>query len=713
MVIMLLPICADFYAYADDHGIPVESSEPAIIEQAVITETPPEVIVPEAPAPAAPAETVVPAAPPAQVEPVVPVAPPVPVEPQMPVEPTIPVPTNAPDVPETPAPAETPDVPETPAPTETPDVPETPAPTEAPDVPETPAPTEAPDVPEIPAPTETPIPTETPLPTQSPAVPLSLKLHCDTPNVVAGKSPIILRAEIAGAEAGCTILYQASRDGVPLGQITSTDTSLSYVPDSAGTYSFSAYIGLPDGRSAADTVTVTVAAANDPLSAQLYTDSADAVVGSEPIAAKAIISGGCAPVNIAFRLYRGEELVAQADGTDINFSYMPEKEGTYTLSLIAVDALGHSAQHSIQYNVRSAPKPLSIIVNAPSYIHTSRGGTAYVQIEGGLPEYNVNFKLFQSNGSGTYLVNEHSGPERQWGLQPAAVGAYVLLVQVTDSAGTVRTATSEIIVSGPDSAATAGWMEKADAVTLTGNWAEDIVAIAETQLGYRESDVDFILNESGMRKGYSIYGDWYGIRYGDWCAMFVAFCMDRANISRQDYPVDALCENWRQSLIDLNAYEIRDDYAPKPGDLVFFRVSPDEPPRADHIGIVYNNESDVITTIEGNNGNQVGFCWHETDSYAILGYGNTTALMDLAKENETAASETDFLNADATISGSTAAHSNEVLSAEEDEEKPDLSGALPKEEIKGSDSHNEQSGSTVNSFTANETEAVAVKPEKR
>ena len=227
MVVMLLPIGADLYAYADDQGIPVEDSQPAIIEQAVITETPPEVIVPEAPAPVAPVEPMVPAAPPAQVELVAPVDPPVPVEPQIPAEPTIP--------------------------------------TGTPEASVTPAPTETPEASATPVPTETPAPTETPQPTQSPAVPLSMKLHCDTPNVVAGKSPILLRAEIAGTEAGYTILYQASRDGVPIGQIASADTFLSYVPDSAGTYSFSAYISLPDGRSAADSVTVMVAPANDPL----------------------------------------------------------------------------------------------------------------------------------------------------------------------------------------------------------------------------------------------------------------------------------------------------------------------------------------------------------------------------------------------------------------------------------------------------------------
>jgi hypothetical protein len=31
-------------------------------------------------------------------------------------------------------------------------------------------------------------------------------------------------------------------------------------------------------------------------------------------------------------------------------------------------------------------------------------------------------------------------------------------------------------------------------------------------------------------KGITRYGQWYGDAYGDWCAMFVSFCMNNAGI---------------------------------------------------------------------------------------------------------------------------------------------------------------------------------------
>lgn len=54
---------------------------------------------------------------------------------------------------------------------------------------------------------------------------------------------------------------------------------------------------------------------------------------------------------------------------------------------------------------------------------------------------------------------------------------------------------------------------------LSGILAEDLLIVAKSQLGYPESDRNFEVTEDGMRKGYTRYGQWYGIPYGDWCAI--------------------------------------------------------------------------------------------------------------------------------------------------------------------------------------------------
>jgi len=41
------------------------------------------------------------------------------------------------------------------------------------------------------------------------------------------------------------------------------------------------------------------------------------------------------------------------------------------------------------------------------------------------------------------------------------------------------------------------WKRTFSDVELSGNWAEDVIAIAKTQLGYRESETDFIIDDDG------------------------------------------------------------------------------------------------------------------------------------------------------------------------------------------------------------------------
>ncbi len=85
--------------------------------------------------------------------------------------------------------------------------------------------------------------------------------------------------------------------------------------------------------------------------------------------------------------------------------------------------------------------------------------------------------------------------------------------------------------------------------TLTGVWADDVAAIAESQIGYTESTANFTLDEDGAtRRGYTRYGAWYGNAYGDWDAMFAAFCLHYAGISEDDFPVNSGAYAWSVTL---------------------------------------------------------------------------------------------------------------------------------------------------------------------
>ena len=71
-----------------------------------------------------------------------------------------------------------------------------------------------------------------------------------------------------------------------------------------------------------------------------------------------------------------------------------------------------------------------------------------------------------------------------------------------------------------DAESSAAWERSVAAAERTGIWAEDVLRIAESQLGYQESTHNYIITEDGELKGITRYGQWYGDAYGDWCAMF-------------------------------------------------------------------------------------------------------------------------------------------------------------------------------------------------
>jgi len=57
------------------------------------------------------------------------------------------------------------------------------------------------------------------------------------------------------------------------------------------------------------------------------------------------------------------------------------------------------------------------------------------------------------------------------------------------------------------------WEKTFENLSLTGRGAEDLLTIAVTQLGYRESKQNVVWNEDGSVKGYTRYGAWYGAPY--------------------------------------------------------------------------------------------------------------------------------------------------------------------------------------------------------
>lgn len=197
---------------------------------------------------------------------------------------------------------------------------------------------------------------------------------------------------------------------------------------------------------------------------------------------------------------------------------------------------------------------------------------------------------------------------------------------------------SKACYSNPDAdvETEAEWMKTFEDVTFTNDWVADTIAIAKTQIGYTESTENYEVTENGDTKGYTRYGEWYGNKYGDWCAMFVSFCLNYAEV--EDFPLEASCQNWIEALqqveedskdaegvVQYNAYqEASEDYIPSKGNLIFFNW--DDEADSDHVGLIVNVETDennttTITTIEGNASDVVKYKTYELDNKTIMGYG--------------------------------------------------------------------------------------------
>lgn len=126
---------------------------------------------------------------------------------------------------------------------------------------------------------------------------------------------------------------------------------------------------------------------------------------------------------------------------------------------------------------------------------------------------------------------------------------------------------------------------------------EDLILVAKGEVGYsRWADP-----EQGTK-----YGRWYAQITGSpyygasgvpYCAMFVSWCLDRANVSCEGFPravaIDAR-DGFNRALAPQDA---------RGGDVIGFDWDTDH--KGDHVGIVTARTGDYVTisTIEGNTGN--------------------------------------------------------------------------------------------------------------
>lgn len=266
---------------------------------------------------------------------------------------------------------------------------------------------------------------------------------------------------------------------------------------------------------------------------------------------------------------------------------------------------------------------IEVAIDSRYAIANQRSFSFSVTAQGGSAPYTAIIRV-AANGS---VVEEASYGFGEAGLyafdyMPQTFGTYAVQVLLEDQDGEQAEASAEVAVSVYLYETAEDWAQSVAGVSLSGNWAKDLVRVAKTQLGYRESEYNFIINRNGVRYGYTRYGDWYGSAYSNWCAMFVSFCMYYAEIPAESVPYEASCSAWARKFQKLGVF-MAEDYIPCAGDLAFFGDT-------EHVGIVCKVTDDTVVTIEGNVGQYVSRRAYPLWSGSIIGYASMRALMERA-----------------------------------------------------------------------------------
>lgn len=118
-----------------------------------------------------------------------------------------------------------------------------------------------------------------------------------------------------------------------------------------------------------------------------------------------------------------------------------------------------------------------------------------------------------------------------------------------------------------------------------------VVAQALAQMGYTEGDDEF-----------TVFGQRYGYPNGFWCDMFVSWCADEAQVSKEAFPRSVNCARHCRAFTALGRYQNSaargGTYTPLQGDLVLFHDL--KTGRIHHVGLVLYIEDGWLFTVEGN-----------------------------------------------------------------------------------------------------------------
>ena len=117
------------------------------------------------------------------------------------------------------------------------------------------------------------------------------------------------------------------------------------------------------------------------------------------------------------------------------------------------------------------------------------------------------------------------------------------------------------------------WQASTAGFEMTGDWNEDLLSVAKTQLGYEQSEKNFEIDPADgvTLRYYTRYGDSYNNPYGEWDVMFLSYCLKYAEIPQSAIPQEASVLALRSAMAGMDwLLDGEDGSAADVGDIVIY-----------------------------------------------------------------------------------------------------------------------------------------------
>ncbi len=161
------------------------------------------------------------------------------------------------------------------------------------------------------------------------------------------------------------------------------------------------------------------------------------------------------------------------------------------------------------------------------------------------------------------------------------------------------------------------WQARADKVVRTGDWREDLVHLAESQVGYQEDS-----------HGHTIYGgdDEEDAQPADWTSLFINWLADQADLTSRQFPRGESYKDLRKKMDRAGALKkiSRANY-PVSGDIAFIENGDQK-----LVAVIVYVANGYATVIHGDDQGRVTRVTYQVDTSAFRYYADMNVLMEHA-----------------------------------------------------------------------------------